>query len=394
MRVGVDATSWPNRRGFGRFARNLVTRLVALDRETRYVLYIDEASAAETTLPEAAEVIGFALRRRPAEVASASSSRPVSDLLRQTLQVSRGRLDAVLFPSVYTYFPVFGVPMVVGLHDATAETHGELTFPRTRSRLLWQAKHRLAVRTATRLFTVSAAAQAELGRLLRLPPERLPVVPEAPDPIFRPRRADEIARALDAVGLASDARPFVYAGGISPHKNVETLIDAYAALTTGGAQTPPLVVVGDLEQEVYVSAAASVRRRIAEHGLDSRVALPGFVPDEVLAGLYGSATAVVVPSLAEGFGLPAVEAAASGAPVVLSDIPAHRETLGDAALFFPPQDAGALAALLERLLETDWLRRSLGERSRKQVARYSWDAAAEVVQTLLHEAAATRRRRG
>jgi glycosyltransferase involved in cell wall biosynthesis len=392
VRIGVDATSWLNRRGFGRFARNAVTRLVELDGDTHYVLYIDAESAVEATLPRRAEITRLTLSRRPADAASADSSRPLADLLRQSLRVRRDRLDAFLFPSVYTYFPVFGVPTVVGLHDATGETHPGLTFPSTRSRLFWRAKQRLALTQATRLFTVSESARAELGRALRIPAERLPVVFEAPDPAFHRRRDGDVARALREVGLDARSQPLLYSGGISPHKNVQTLLDAYAALAGAGTEVPPLVIVGDLETEVYVSAAGSIRRRIADLGLGERVVLPGFVPDETLAGLYSAATAVVIPSLAEGFGLPAVEAAACGAPVVLSDIPAHRETLGEDALFFPPRDAGVLAERIQQLLASDWLRRSLAERSRKRVARYSWEASAGALRELLHGAA--RRGRG
>ena len=109
--------------------------------------------------------------------------------------------------------------------------------------------------------------------------------------------------------------------------------------------------------------------------------------DDALACLYSGAAAVVLPSLAEGFGLPAVEAVACGTPVVLSDIPAHRETLGDEALFFPARDAAALAERIEQLLGSDVLRRSLVERGHRRVARYSWDAAAVALRDLLHEAA-------
>lgn len=130
-----------------------------------------------------------------------------------------------------------------------------------------------------------------------------------------------------------------------------------------------------------------MRAQIASLGLGDDVVLPGFVSDDVLACLYSGAATVALPSLAEGFGLPAVEAAACGAPVVLSDIPAHRETLGEDALFFPPRDAALLAERIEHLLGSDMLRRSLAERGHHRVARYTWDAAATTLRTILHEAA-------
>lgn len=387
MRIGVDATSWVNRRGYGRFARNALGRLVALDGETTYVFVIDEASARTAELPPGAETLRVAVSRPPSEAASADSYRPPADLLRLAAAVSRARFDAFLFPSVYTYFPSLGAPTVVGLHDLIADDFPELTLPSRRARLFWRAKQRLAVRRAHRLFTVSESARREISARLRIPVEKLAVVPEAPDPVFSPRPQDEVDRELAVVGLAAGESYLLYAGGISPHKNVETLLEGYAIVRRGAAAPPKLVVAGALEGDAYLSAAGAVRKRISELGLGDGVVLPGYVDDETLACLYTGAAAVVLPSLAEGFGLPAVEAAACGAPVVLSDIPAHRETLGDDALFFPARDAAVLAERIEQLLGSDVLRRSLAERGHRRVARYTWDAAAVALRDLVHEAA-------
>lgn len=387
MRIGVDATSWTNRRGYGRFARNALSRLVELDAETAYVFVVDEESGRSARLPAGAETLTVALSRAPARAAASASYRRPADLLRLAVGVSRARFDALLFPSVYTYFPSLGVPTVVGLHDLIASDLPELTLPRSRDRLFWQAKERLAIRLARRLFTVSESARDRISARLRIPTGRLGVVPEAPDPVFWPRAAAEVEAALAAVGLPAGRRYLLYAGGISPHKDVETLLVAFATLKEGGAAGDlAIVVAGALEDEAYLSAAGSVRRAVIRLGLGSDVLLPGFVDDEVLAGLYSGAVALVSPSLAEGFGLPPVEAAACGAPVVLSDIPAHRETLAGEALYFPPGDADALAEHLRRLLGSEVLRRSLAERGHRRVARYTWDAAAEALRALLGEA--------
>jgi glycosyltransferase involved in cell wall biosynthesis len=388
VKIGVDATSWANRRGFGRFARNAVGRLVELDSDTTYLLYVDAARATSANLPPGASARPVALRRDPAEAASADSSRGVGDILRLTRAVGTDRPDAVLFPSVYTYFPVLGIPTVVGLHDTTAYDYPKLTMSSLRDRTFWNAKHRLAVSTAARLFTVSEAARAALVAQLKIAPERLPVVPEAPDPVFRPRLPHESTPALEQLGLAPGERPFIYSGGISPHKNLETLLAAYAELRVREPAAPRLVIVGDLETEVYVSAAGTVRSEVARLGLEDAVLLPGFVSDETLACLYSEATALVVPSLGEGFGLPAVEAAACGAPAILSDLPAHRESLGDAALYFPASDVRALTAALTRVATDGELRAQMSERGRAVTSRMSWDAAAHKLRELIGAAAA------
>jgi glycosyltransferase involved in cell wall biosynthesis len=383
VRVGVDATSWANRRGFGRFARNVLGRLVELDRETTYVLYV-QAGAAETyPLPAAAERRAVALSRTAAEGPGAGESRRPLDLLRLARAASRRDLDAFLFPSIYTYYPVLRVPTVVGLHDTTPESHPDLIFATRRERLFWRAKQAVALRLAAGVFAVSASARDAVAQEIGLDPTRIPVVGEAPDPVFSPRTLDEVQRATTAIGLRPEEGYVVYAAGLSPHKNVETLLEAIATLKR------PLRVVGggDVDGDPYLSAGDSIRARIRALGLDARVLLPGFVPDDQLAALYSGAVGAVVPSLSEGFGLPAVEAAACGAAVVLSDLPAHRETLGDAALFFAPRDVSGLAQALERLCEDEGLRGSVAAAAREAASRLSWDAAAERLRTVIAAAA-------
>jgi glycosyltransferase involved in cell wall biosynthesis len=377
MRVGIDAMGWTNRRGYGRFARNAIGRLVELDHETTYALYVDEQTAATAALPEAAEVRVVRLRQIPVNAASAQSSRPLSDLLRLTATVRKEQLDAFVFPSLQTYFPVVRVPTVVGLHDVIADELPQLTFDSRRARTFWNAKQAVAVRRAARLFTVSETSRRAVASRLGLAPEQLALVPEAPDPVFTKRSPAEIAEARASTGLFADEPYFLFAGGISPHKDVETLVDAFARVHRG-----KLVIVGDLESETYVSAASSVRDRIASNGLGEHVLLPGYVDDDTLAALYSGASAVVIPSLAEGFGLPAVEAAACGAPVVLSDLPAHRETLNGAALYFTAGDTDALARRLHEVLSEP---HELGERARRAVTGRTWDAAADRLRALIED---------
>src|SRR5262249_53189178 len=232
------------------------------------------------------------------------------------------------------WFPSPGIANVVGVHDTIPDELPELAFPGRLDRWRWNAKERLAVRGARTVFAVSAASQRAVARKFGLAEGSIPVVPEAPDPVFAPRSLEEVDEARSAIGARG---PYVlFAGGISPHKDVAGLVDAYADMRGRVEDPPTLVLAGALDDEVYASAAGDVRRRIADRGLNGHVLLPGFVTDEILARLYTGAALVVNPSLGEGFGLPAVEAAACGAPLVLSDLPAHRESLGDAAEYVAP----------------------------------------------------------
>lgn len=384
-RVGVDATIWDNPRGFGRFTRHAVSHLIELDQDTNYVLYADSRTLASDSLPRGAGRRAVRLWQRPADVLGSGGSRHPLDILRLSAAVTHDSLDAFLFPAVISYFPTPGVPSIVGVHDTT-----DIEYPRLVFRSRWSAwasslKARWAIGAATALFTVSESARRSICEHLGLDEARLSIVPEAPAPVFHPREPAERARALTRIGL-SPVRPyFLYAGGINPHKNVEMLIEAYAMVRQMRADVPDLVLVGALEGS-YVSAGASLVEAIKRLALDSHVRLTGFVPDDVLACLYGQATAVVIPSLAEGFSLPPVEAAACGAPLVISDLPVHRETLDDGALYFPPKDRTALATALLTLVDSPPTeRRGLADRAAHRVSALSWAQAAERLRHIVRQ---------
>ena len=381
MRVGVDATGWLNRRGSGRVVRSLVPRLVGLEPRDHYALFIDEASLPAADLPAGAAVRAVRLRRSPAAAISQARSRRPADVLRLARAVRTEALDVFLAPAVDTWFPVRGLPVVLGVHDATAAELPRLVLPDARSRALWRLKQRHALRSASLMFTPSLSARDAIAARLHVPEERLRVIRWAADPVFAPPEREAVTAAAGRLGLGPDEPYLVYAAGINPHKGLGTLLEAVAALDP----RPRLVVAGALEGD-YVSAADELRGRIAGLELADHVVLAGFLPDHELAALYGGALAAVVPSLAEGFGLPAVEAAACGAATVLSDIGPHRETLGEHALLFPPGDAAALRAQLERVAADGALRQRLAQEGRAAVAALSWDAAADAIRELLVEA--------
>jgi glycosyltransferase involved in cell wall biosynthesis len=386
--VGVDATLWTNARGFGRFTRNLVGRLVELDSDTEYVLYIGERDADQADLPACAQHLQLPLRRPRSGALSADVARGPGDLVRLSAAVSRKRLDAFLFPCVDAYFPVFGVPTVVGLYDTILDDMSELALPSWRARLLWRTKQGWALRRSDRLFTLSESARSDFVTRFPAIRPRLTVVPGAADPCFRPRPADEARQQVQALELGLDGDFLLYAGGIGAHKNLETLLAAYGELRHQVTAVPPLVIVGPFQDPAYRAVTAPVRALAARLDLEADMRWAGFVLDDALAALYNSATAVVVTSLAEGFGLPAVEAAACGAPLVLSDIAPHREFIGDAAAYFPPTDAAELTRRLNELLGGPARRRALSGRAPEKVAGLSWERSARTLRDVIGEAVA------
>ena len=379
MRVGVDATSWDNRRGYGRFTRGAVSELVGQDPGTEYLLYLDGTSATRS-LPSNAVPRPVRLRGAKRD----GGGRSAGDIARLSRAVRADDPEVVLFTSPYTWFPTGRRPSVVGIHDAIAHELPRLVLPRRLDRVRWRLKERLALRGAARVFTVSESSRQALAVRLRCDASSIGLVPEAPDPVFRQVVGDGADLDIGDAGVPP-GDPFVLcaAGGISPHKNVEALVEAMALVR----RPTRLVVAGALDDEAYASSLDGVHRLVEDRGLHGRVLFPGFVPDELLAALYRQAALVVNPSLAEGFGLTAVEAAACSAPVVLSDIPAHRETLGAAAAFFDPRDPRRLAALLDELLADDAARRRLGAACLEAVSGLTWQMAGARLRELVHAAA-------
>jgi alpha-1,3-rhamnosyl/mannosyltransferase len=147
-------------------------------------------------------------------------------------------------------------------------------------------------------------------------PECIRVALEAPAAAYRPSEAADIAAAASRLGLPPGARWFAYVGGFSPHKNVHLIVRAHNAIAAGRANPPYLLLVGARDGDAFYSDHKRIRDSIAASDVSDAVRWTGFVPDGELRHLLSGATALLLPSECEGFGLPAVEAAACGAPVI------------------------------------------------------------------------------
>jgi alpha-1,3-rhamnosyl/mannosyltransferase len=165
-----------------------------------------------------------------------------------------------------------------------------------------------------------------------------------------------------------------------PHKNLRVLAEAWGMISSrghGGATRPGLVLAGPRDRRFDEGGALAERSRAG-----GQLVSTGPVPDETLAALYRGATLFVCPSRAEGFGLPVLEAMGLGTPVVCSRIPALVEIAGEAAALFDPADAGALARLLEHLLEAPAERESMRQAGRARAEAFTWARAAETMSAL------------
>lgn len=329
------------------------------------------------------------LSASPTVAAAADGHRSLGDMFALTRAVRAARPDVFFSPSVYTYFPLPpGQRAVVTIHDAIVERFPELTLPSARARLFWKLKVGLAIRQARLILTVSDYAAGEIERMLRVPRRRLRVAVEAPAAIYEPSDPADIARARQAWPLG-DAPYFVYVGGFNPHKRVDAVLRAHAEVTRDtGRQAPHLLLVGRMSGDVFHGEGDRLRAIVREEGTEALVHWTGFVPDEELRHVHSGATAVVLASESEGFGLPAVEGAACGTPVIATRESPLPSLLARGGIFVAPGSVPEIAAAMRSLLDSPARRREMGAVAFTQAKALSWQAGAAAAYEALREAAA------
>ncbi|HEV2100876.1 MAG TPA: glycosyltransferase family 1 protein [Stellaceae bacterium] len=389
LRIGIDGGCWLNRRGYGRYARGLLTALARRQDDDQYFIFVDRETARAPNLPDRFHQVVVPTAQPPALAASAAGRRSVRDLCRMGWAVARCPLDVFFFPSVYTFFPLLR-PMraIVAIHDVIAEHHPAMVFGRRRGALFWRLKVALALRQADLIVTVSDHARRGIIDHFGLAPERVRTILEAPDSIFQPGAPPyRLRELLPACWLPGEGgRYLLYVGGLSPHKNLHLLLEAFRRLIARDAfPNLQLLLVGDYQGDVFYSAYESLRQEVGRYRLEDRVCFTGYVPDEVLVHLYNLADLVVLPSVEEGFGLPAFEAAACGTPVVASKVGPAADLLGPAVWAFPPDDASALTDGLRDLLNDPARRHAMSIAGRERVRSFSWEKAAAQAHALFRE---------
>ncbi len=380
MRIGVDACCWSNRRGFGRFARELLTALTAMDQKNEYWLFVDQKTAGQHRFPANAYLEIVQTDQAPVEAASASGRRSLADLWAMSRHVATKPLEIFFFPAIYSYFPVLNhTKVVVTIHDMTPAKFAKAVFPNRKLQFFWNLKQWLALRQADRIVTVSEYSRKQIMEHLRLPESKVQVVTEGPGDAFRLLPCDEErVRILAKFNLNPQDRFLLYAGGISPHKNLRFLIEVYSELLRLPAFADLyLVLAGDHERDSFYSDYSELRAAVERLDLGNRVVFTGYLEDSELAHLYNAAELFVFPSLQEGFGLPAVEAMACGSPIAAGSAGSLPEVIGDAGVFFDPTNRKEAIGVIRGILLDSEKRQELRKRGLKRVGQFQWTLAAQ-----------------
>jgi glycosyltransferase involved in cell wall biosynthesis len=354
VRIAIDARKLRDF-GIGTYVRNLLRQLARLDEQTEYLLLCPARDA------------GIAQQLGPNFRAVVIEAEPYS--FREQIEVPsalrRIRPDVFHTPH-YVLPPLVHRKSVVTIHDCI-----HLMFPQyLPSRFayayartfMWSAAHR-----AARILTVSEASKRDILRFFQIPDEKITVIHNAIDDRFGlAPPEEEVVRVRERYQLYDEF--VLYAGNVKPHKNVERLIEAFHQLRAEGFDHLKLLIIGD-----EITKHATLRRAVHRYRLHKYVRFLGFVPDQTLAVLYRLATVFVFPSLYEGFGLPPIEAMASGTPVVTSNVSSLPEVVGDAAVLIDPHDPAAIAEGIRRVLTSPTLRAELVAKGLARARQFSWE---------------------
>jgi glycosyltransferase involved in cell wall biosynthesis len=342
--------------GIGRYAEELLAALQSIPEFTvREYVHPDIARAAA---PAALDAGSF--------LQQAAAAFAFSVPFRRMEQVAGASFDLV-HASDHFIPKLRHVPVVATIHDIVPLSHPEWNryrFPRLKA-MLWQR----SIGWARHIVTVSESAKRDIEQWCGVDANRISVTPLGVGPEwFREADHDEIRRVRGHYGLAE--KYFLFLGVIQPRKNIGRLLDAHRQLPADLRRTVPLVTAGPpgwgcaQEEAALAAGEAGALRNIGP------IAEPDLVP------LVQSATALVLPSLHEGFGLPVLEAMAAGTSVIASNAGALPEVAGDAAILVDSLDVGALAETLRRVATDQTLQESLREHGRARARQFTWSRTA------------------
>ncbi len=366
MRIGIDARKLHDF-GIGTYIRNLLRQLARLDRDTEFVLLCRPDDVGSLT----------SLGNNFRAIAETSGNYSIAEQLRIPIALQREGVTLFHAPH-YVLPPLVRCQSVVTIHDCI-----HLMFPQylpNRMALAYaRTSIRLAARRATRVLTVSESSKRDILRFVDTEPDKIDVIYNAFDERFgvEPREED-VVRVRERYQLHDEF--VLYAGNVKPHKNLERLIDAFDRVRRRGLDHLKLVIIGD-----EISKYASLRRAVHKHQLHKYVRFLGFLPEETLAVMYRLAGVFVFPSLYEGFGLPPLEAMASGTPVVTSNVSSLPEVAGDAAMLVDPYDPDSIATGIERVLTDERVRGDLRRKGIARARQFSWEQSVKRVREIYGE---------
>jgi len=381
--ISVDSIKFPLT-GIGRYTYELVSRL-QLNQDLDLLLFTGgKFTHTLPSLTEDALTIGQPASGIKNWLYSRLRKRDLAIDVFHALNAYRAQLKLkshknAVYHGPNFYLPKFEGPSVATFHDLSILTLPQY-HPPERVRFM-SREFKLSLKRASMLLTISEFTKNEITRVLGYPADKIRVIPLACSSTFYPRGPLETDQVLKKLGLVYEGYT-LFTGTVEPRKNIDTLLDAYSALPFAIRSRWPLVIAGYsgwLSEKIHARIEAAERAGWARY--------LGFVANEDLPHLYAGARLFAFPSHFEGFGLPVLEAMASGVPVVCSNSSSLPEVSGDAALTCEPDDTALLQQLIARGLQDDAWRADAISKGLHQAAGFSWEKCAAETAAVYRELA-------
>lgn len=352
MKIGIDARFiGPQGTGLGKYTQKLIVNLAEIDRKNHYVIFLKKSNWDFLSLPKnftkaLAEVHWYSL----------------AEQLKMPKIISRQNIDLL-------HVPHFNVPIfykgkfIVTIHDLIHHKFEE-TSVTTKNPIVFKFKRfayrkviENAIRKSQKIITPSNFVKDEIVKAFKVNSGKIEVTYEA---------AEEEYFTKKNYKLTTTDNKLIYVGNAYPHKNLNKLLDAMTLNREPKTQNIKLIIV--CPRNIF---SERLELEIKKRNLEKKVELRGYLEPKELSNLFQKSSTYIFPTLSEGFGIPGLNAMASGLPVVCSDILVLREIYSNAAIYFDPNDPQDIVQKINKALEPT-TRSDLVEKGRQQVKKYSW----------------------
>lgn len=364
MKIGIDIrTILPTRSGVGNYVLHLVENLLRVDPESAYLFISRNENLTH--------IENLEKRVDPLVTIFSHENHPLGDLWEHFIlprQLKKSGVEIFHGPASLIPFRKENYRVVVTIHDLVA-----FLFPDTiplKYGAYMRYLLRYAVRRADKIISVSSHTRDDLIRILKVPPEKIVVIHEAPTPLFQALDR-KWAREQLKTRYGLEKKFLYHLGNIEPRKNLIVLLQAFVQVCRQIDNEYVLVLSG---QPGWLTG--KLQRFLAGYPFKERILFTGYVPPEDLPLFMNGAEMFVFPSLYEGFGLPVLEAMACGTPVISSNRSSIPEIVGPAAQLVDPEDPTALAEMILFLIRHPEERERMSAQGLEQAGRFTWEQAA------------------